>query len=125
MGLSRDKDLISSYCFFVYYDEDTKHIAADLRADFVRSTWETILHDFGHTNAISVGHLSEATGPHPKANFRIAVKRKAFQIIYNHLALFRHGLSVLICPETGDRRKDYIDSAAWMGKPLELRINRI
>jgi DOPA 4,5-dioxygenase len=41
------------------------------------------------------------------------------------LMLSRAGFSVLVHPETGDDLLDHTDHALWLGRPLDLRLDRL
>lgn len=118
--------MVRSYHFHIYFDKDTKSIADALRSDFVRASWENLLRDFSFTKSVIVGAMhDEPIGPHTKGQFLLSVKKEAFQLVFNHLLLFRHGLSVLLHAETGDDRLDHTDNAAWLGSPVPLDLSRL
>lgn len=57
-------------------------------------------------------------GPHMMTNLEIDIRKESFGKVVSWLQQNSQGLSILIHPRTGDERKDHLDSAMWLGKPV-------
>jgi DOPA 4,5-dioxygenase len=59
-------------------------------------------------------------GPHTQAMYQIAFETALFPTLVPFLMLNRHGLTILVHPETGRPRDDHLIHALWLGAVLEL-----
>jgi aromatic ring-cleaving dioxygenase len=103
---------IKGYHAHVYYDTDTRTIAADLR--------DTIIGSF----AVEPGAFSdEPRGPHPISQFNIIFQAEEFPKIVPWLMLNHEGLDVLIHPLTESSYDDHSKNALWIGTPVPMRLD--
>ena len=103
---------IRGYHAHVYYNADTRKIAAGLR--------ETIANRFGvEPRALS----DEPRGPHPISQFNVIFKVEEFQTIVPWLMLNHEGLDVLIHPLTESSYDDHSKNALWIGTPVPMRLD--
>ena len=108
----RATSAITGYHAHVYYDAETKPLAAEVRAG-VEARFETRMGRW-HDNPI---------GPHPMGSYQIAFAPDLFAEIVPWLALNRRGLTVFIHPETGDDVTDHSDYAIWLGEQREVDLS--
>lgn len=101
---------IVSYHAHVYYADDTERaLAAQLR--------ERV----GERFAVRLGRWHDRpVGPHSRAMFQIAFGTGDFARLVPWLMLNRHGLSVLVHPNTLAPRADHLEHALWLGSPLPV-----
>jgi len=103
---------ISGYHAHVYYNADTRKIAAGLR--------DTIISRF----AVEPGAFSdEPRGPHPISQFNVIFRTEEFQNIVPWLMLNHEGLDVLIHPLTDSSYDDHSKNALWIGTPVPMRLD--
>jgi DOPA 4,5-dioxygenase len=102
---------IKGYHAHVYYASDTRATAARLRAGI------------GECFRARLGNWhDEPVGPHPVAMYQVAFDGDEFSGLVPWLTLNRDGLTVLVHPLTDDSVADHTRFAAWLGKPLPLRL---
>lgn len=65
-------------------------------------------------------HEVGIVGPHAAPNFEVDIKPESFGEVVSWLQRNGKGLSVLIHPHTGDVVKDHLESALWLGKPVDF-----
>ena len=103
---------LKGYHAHVYYNADTKPLAAKLR--------ETIIGKF----TVEPGAFSdEPRGPHPISQFNVTFEIPEFQNIVPWLMLNREGLDVLIHPLTESSYDDHSKNAMWLGTPVPMRLD--
>ena len=103
---------IRGYHAHVYYDAETKPVAAQLRA--------TLIEKF----VVEPGAFSDAPiGPHPISQFNITFETPQFQDIVPWLMLNREGLDVLIHPLTESSYDDHSKNAMWLGTPVPMKLD--
>jgi aromatic ring-cleaving dioxygenase len=102
---------ITGYHAHIYYTPETRPIAARLRAAIAAR----------FTARIGAWH-DEPVGPHPAAMYQVAFAAEELPRLLPWLMLNREGLDVLVHPTTGDGVADHTRHAAWLGRPLPLRI---
>ena len=103
---------LKGYHAHVYYNADTKPVAAQLR--------ETIISKF----AVEPGGFSdEPRGPHPISQFNVIFETEEFQKIVPWLMLNREGLDVLVHPLTESSYDDHSKNALWLGTPVPMRLD--
>jgi len=103
---------LKGYHAHVYYNADTKPVAAQLR--------ETIISKF----AVEPGGFSdEPRGPHPISQFNVIFETEEFQKIVPWLMLNREGLDVLVHPLTESSYDDHGKNALWLGTPVPMRLD--
>lgn len=104
-------DIIRDYHAHIYYDPQTRPLAAALR--------ETI----GDQFEVTLGRMHDKpVGPHPQAMYQVAFLPEQFLALVPWLMLNRAGLDVLVHPETGDEVENHTTHALWLGDKLELNI---
>ncbi len=70
---------------------------------------------------VRMGRWHDVTvGPHTQAMYQIAFETALFPTLVPFLMLNRHGLTILVHPETGRPRDDHLIHALWLGAVLEL-----
>ena len=103
---------ISGYHAHVYYNADTRKIAAALR--------DTIISRF----TVEPGAFSdEPRGPHPISQFNVIFETEEFRNIVPWLMLNREGLDVLVHPLTESSYDDHSKNAMWLGTPVSLKLD--
>ena len=103
--------MIESFHAHIYYDEPTRAVAAEVREQL------------GQLFTVQLGRWHDApVGPHPSAMYQVAFAADQYASLSQWLMLNRHGLTVLIHPETGDAVADHSDHALWMGSVLPLNL---
>ena len=107
-----DPAIIRDYHAHVYYDPSTRERAARLRERIAAEFPDAIL-----------GRWHDAlVGPHPQSMYQVAFPRALLATFLPWLMLNRDGLTVLVHPLTDDSVADHTQFAAWLGKPLPLRL---
>jgi len=129
--ISVDLNIIPSFHAHIYYDENNKGIAINLRNDFLALLEMPTSGRYSplcetYYDLIHIGTMHDKpVGPHTKAMFVVAFKGNALRIVLNHLMLHRNGLTVLLHPKTGDEVKDHTESATWIGTPIEIDLSKL
>jgi aromatic ring-cleaving dioxygenase len=103
---------INGYHAHVYYDVATRPVAEQLA--------EAVTGNFAVTIG---GFFDKPVGPHPIANLQLIFTPAEFANVVPWLMLNRGGLDVLIHPLTDDSVRDHDADAAWLGKPVELKLH--
>jgi DOPA 4,5-dioxygenase len=105
---------VKIYHAHVYYDDATKEKAARLYA--------AVEETFG----VPMGHWhDDPIGPHHMGSYQITFTPGQFGTLVPWLAFNRHGLSVLVHPDTGDDIPDHTNRAIWLGQKLDLDIGKL
>jgi aromatic ring-cleaving dioxygenase len=103
---------LKGYHAHVYYDAETKPVAAQLRA--------TLIEKF----AVEPGAFSDAPiGPHPISQFNVTFEIPEFQNIVPWLMLNREALDVLVHPLTESSYDDHSKNALWLGTPVPMKLD--
>ena len=109
---SADPSRIKGYHVHVYYSSQTRAIAERLRTEI------------GERFHARLGSWhDEPVGPHPVSMYQVAFAAEEFSGLVPWLMLNREGLDVLVHPLSGDSIADHTRFAAWLGKPLPLRLD--
>lgn len=102
------------YHAHIYFDEDSRSAAVDLRAQLLEGN-------------ISVGEVfflvDKPVGPHPLPMFQISFDQPQYVALIDWLEKHRQGLSILIHPELDDELMGHTKSANWLGAELELNTS--
>jgi aromatic ring-cleaving dioxygenase len=109
--MTLDPAFITGYHAHIYYDVDSREIAARLR-QAIGEQFDTQLgrwHD-------------DAVGPHPISMYQVAFAASEFPKVVPWLMLNRQGLRILVHPETGNGYRDHAVYPLWLGEPVPLRF---
>lgn len=110
--MEKGTGLISGYHAHVYYDPDTREVAARVREGL------------GARFDVQLGRWHDKpVGPHPKSMYQVVFSPDQFGKVVPWLMLNRGGLDVLVHPETDDNVADHLDRCLWLGKKLKLNIS--
>lgn len=106
-----DPSRIEGYHAHLYYDPETRPIAARLRTAIGER----------FRGRIGSWH-DEPVGPHPVAMYQVAFAVEEFPAFVPWLMLNHEGLNILVHPLTDDSVADHTRFALWLGTPLPLRV---
>jgi len=103
-------DTIQSYHAHIYFESaEQRDVAAVLR--------EEIAQRF----SVLIGSWHEAPiGPHVRPMYQVAFSIVEFPKFVPWLMINRHGLAVLVHPNTGYPRRDHTSNATWLGEKLDI-----
>lgn len=107
-----DPQKITDYHAHVYYDAGSRAAAAQLR-EMLERRFEVIMGRW----------RDEPVGPHPQPMYQVKFKPDQFARLVPWLMLNRHGLTILIHPNSGDAYQDHAEHALWLGAKLNLRLD--
>ena len=107
-------EAIREYHAHIYYNAETRRIAAELRA--------TLSERF---NVVMGRWRDEPVGPHPQAMYQVAFEPEMFAEFVPWLMLNRRGLTILVHPDTGRDVPDHEDFPLWLGEKLDLDIDKL
>ncbi len=103
---------VSGFHAHVYFDPARRDEAVQIRTQV------------GSRFRVQLGSVHDVpVGPHPKGMFQIVITNDQFGIVVPWLMLNRHGLDVLVHPETGDDLADHTRFAIWLGQILPLKLD--
>ncbi|WP_372695484.1 DOPA 4,5-dioxygenase family protein [Immundisolibacter sp.] len=104
---------IAEYHAHVYFDPDTRPLAAWLREQL------------GERFAVRLGRWHDRPiGPHSKPMYQVAFAPQLFGQVVPFLMLNRGELDILVHPESGlGHAGDHTIRAAWLGHPLPLDVD--
>lgn len=108
--MRKDKDKIEGFHAHIYYDPETRSVAARVREGLAKF-------------AVRLGSWhDEPVGPHPKSMYQVVFSPEQFGEVVPWLMLHREALDVLVHPETGDAVGDHLERSMWLGKKLKLHV---
>lgn len=109
-----DPAKIHGYHAHIYYDQDSREIAARLREAIERS-FEVVMGRW----------RDEPVGPHPRSMYQVKFDPAEFGRIVPWLMLNRTELTILVHPETDNAYLDHAENALWLGQKLSLRLDTL
>lgn len=113
---NRPVDAIEGWHAHIYYDPAmTKGVAAIIR--------QQIENEF--PDARVGGWHDEAVGPHLIAMYQVAFETHQFDKLVQWLSVNRHGLDVLVHPQTENAWNDHLIFGFWLGNKLPLNEERL
>lgn len=102
---------ITSFHAHVYYEADTRDVAAQVR--------EGLAAEF----EVTLGRWHDRPiGPHPQAMYQVSFAVEQFGAVVPWLMLNRSRLDILVHANTGDDVADHTDHALWLGDKLPLNL---
>jgi DOPA 4,5-dioxygenase len=104
---------IENFHAHVYYDKDTRALAADLceRA--------------GKTFGVKVGRMHDnPVGPHPRGSCQLTIGKEQFAEVIPWLVLNRGKLTVFAHAQTGNALKDHTAHVIWLGPSEKLDLSQ-
>ena len=103
---------IQSYHAHIYFSgPEEKAVAENLRRNIAERF------------SVALGRWHEQNvGPHTTSMYQVAFMPREFPRLVPWLLLNRHGLSVLIHPNTGYPANDHTNNASWLGTPLLVKL---
>ncbi|MEA1672857.1 DOPA 4,5-dioxygenase family protein [Nitrospirillum sp. BR 11163] len=106
-------DTVQSYHAHIYFDgPEQANIAKTLR--------ERIAERF----SVVMGRWwDEPIGPHARPMYQVAFAPDDFARVVPWLMLNRHGLAILIHPNTRHPRRDHLSDALWLGEILAIKAD--
>ena len=107
-------EAIRKYHAHIYYDAETRRIAAELGAALSE-----------RFNVVMGRWRDEPVGPHPQAMYQVAFEPNIFAEFVPWLMLNRRGLTILVHPDTGRDVPDHEDFPLWLGEKLDLDIDKL
>ena len=111
----RGSSAITSYHAHVYWSVPDERATALRIRDWIAQRF-----------AVALGRVhDQPVGPHTQPMYQLAFTPGLLPQILPWLLLNRHGLSVLIHPNTGFARDDHLLHALWLGTPLPLLGDRL
>ncbi len=106
----RGSNAITSYHAHVYWSAPDQRTTALCLREWIAQRF-----------AVAIGRVHDhPVGPHTQPMYQVAFTVDVLPRFLPWLLLNRHGLSVLIHPNTGWARDDHTLHALWLGAPLPL-----
>lgn len=104
---------VRGYHVHIYFEAGkTSEQTAQLVAEKIGARFPDAVKDIHEVGA--------GNGPHTAPNFGVSITPESFGEVVSWLQRNSKGLSILVHPRTGDEQADHLDSALWLGKPVEL-----
>ncbi|UFZ04759.1 aromatic ring-cleaving dioxygenase [Bradyrhizobium ontarionense] len=105
---------IASFHAHIYYDEETRAEAEQLRR------W------IAERFVVTLGRWHDAlVGPHERSMYQVAFAVEVFPALVPWLMLNHGRLSVLVHPNTTQPLADHTAHALWIGPPLGIREEKL
>ena len=101
---------IHSYHAHIYFDGPEQRRVA-----------ETLREQIAERFSVLIGRWHDKlVGPHTRSMYQVAFPVAEFARFVPWLMVNRHGLAVLIHPDTGQPRSDHLVHAMWLGEILAI-----
>lgn len=101
---------IRSYHAHIYFDGPEQRAVA-----------EALREEIAQRFSVMIGRWHDRpVGPHTRPMYQLAFLPTEFPRLVPWLMLNRHGLAVLVHPNTGHPRPDHLAHAMWLGEILEI-----
>jgi len=101
---------IASYHAHIYFDGPAQRAIALTLRDQIAERF-----------SVSLGRVHDRlVGPHARAMYQISFDVATFAQLVPWLMLNRHGLAVLVHPNTGRERTDHLSHGLWLGEVLPI-----
>ena len=106
--------MISHFHAHIYYEDKSRDAAKTLRISIEKNY------------VVEMGRWRDKpVGPHPQAMYQVSFQPCLFGTFVPWLMLNRSCLSILVHPNTESSILDHTKYALWMGKSLNLRLNKL
>lgn len=117
LAMSQAKPLkIDWFHSHIYFKPEEYEKAARVRENIRRGIGQ---------NARVYELVDHPIGPHPLPMFEVDFPSSNLGKVVEVLLTYREGLSILVHPLSGDHIADHTEYPMWIGKPLELNIERM
>jgi len=109
-------DNLYGYHVHIYFDDTTEAASIELH--------DRLVAEFD--GQPSRPQFTGVAGPHPIAQRQVIFRKDAFTAgLVPWLMFNRHGLNILIHPLTDDEVEDHSAHAVWLGKPVDLSMDKL
>lgn len=113
-----DTSAIKGWHAHIYFDAASRDAAWAIR-EVISTHFAAEL----ETGKLMLGRFHERpVGPHPMWSFQLGFGREDLVPIFEWLTLNHGALDVFMHPNTEDELRDHRDSAVWIGRSHELRL---
>src|SRR4051794_22509560 len=109
-------DNLHGFHVHIYFDDATKAKAAIVH--------DSLVAEFG--GQPSQPQFTGIAGPHPIAQMQVIFRKENFTAAVVPWLMFnRQGLDILIHPLTDDEVEDHTEHAVWLGKRVDLLVEKL
>lgn len=111
---SLDPQRIRGYHAHVYFASEAERVHAARLREQVAERFPVVVVGRWHYQPV---------GPHSQPMYQLAFAVDQLPLVLPWLLLNQSGLSILLHPSTGNGYADHVRHAAWLGRPLPLRLD--